>query len=161
MKQLSLNILKPCTESWDNFRPVANGRFCSSCNKTVVDFTMMNDSQILDFFKNEHHHLCGRFAPGQLKTYVVQPQANIRPGFKLLYAGLVGLLLVLASRPAHAQHAQPKRTTEVVAQNNVHQKATSSASEHKVRGIVKSEEGDALPGVNIILLGRNSFRYRR
>ena len=66
---LNLSIPSPCGQKWQAFIPTPDGGFCSSCNKVVVDFTGMNDEQIVDFFKNKPAHTCGRFRPDQIRTY--------------------------------------------------------------------------------------------
>ena len=40
-------IPSPCTESWDCMTSTKEGRFCQSCEKTVVDFTRMSDAELL------------------------------------------------------------------------------------------------------------------
>jgi hypothetical protein len=72
-KQLTLSIPKPCSEKWDNFIPASNGRFCTSCNKIVTDFTQMSDHEIIEFFRDMPAHACGRFRPDQLKIYSTKP----------------------------------------------------------------------------------------
>lgn len=46
--------------------PHEQGRFCGSCQKTVVDFTMMSDQEVLNYFLKADHNVCGRFADDQL-----------------------------------------------------------------------------------------------
>jgi len=42
-----------------------NGRHCSACAKTVVDFTKMSDAQVRSYV-NRNDNLCGRFSKAQL-----------------------------------------------------------------------------------------------
>jgi hypothetical protein len=65
-RSLQLNITEPCHENWQNMTPQEQGRFCSSCQKTVVDFTMMSDQEVLNYFLKADHNVCGRFADDQL-----------------------------------------------------------------------------------------------
>jgi hypothetical protein len=37
IKELQVAIKNPCSENWGQMSPNANGRFCSSCQKTVLD----------------------------------------------------------------------------------------------------------------------------
>ena len=61
-KKFQLQIPEPCRESWDKMTPVEQGRFCDSCQKTVVDFTAMSDMQLAAFFKKPSTgSVCGRF----------------------------------------------------------------------------------------------------
>ena len=72
-KELQLEIPTPCTENWSQMTPDANGRFCSSCAKTVLDFTVMEDKEILQWFANHQGSACGRFRPDQLDRPIVIP----------------------------------------------------------------------------------------
>jgi hypothetical protein len=53
MKKMQLTIHEPCHENWENMSQEDQGRFCSACKKTVVDFTGMSDRQVIAFFKNQ------------------------------------------------------------------------------------------------------------
>ena len=50
-KKIQLHIPTPCHENWDNMNPVDKGRFCMSCQKKVIDFTGMNDEQLIAYLK--------------------------------------------------------------------------------------------------------------
>ncbi len=43
------------------------GRYCSSCSKSVTDFTQMTDQQILDAIINSERKVCGRLTETQLQ----------------------------------------------------------------------------------------------
>lgn len=151
--QISLDIKKPCSENWESFTSTSNGGFCSSCSRTVIDFTTMNDKEILNFFSNQPKQTCGRFRSDQLKHYHAEPVA-IRPGFSLLKAGLLSLFVFLASRPSFAISANQRHKLEVVQSLNQQEKNTCVDSDYLVKGVVKSKD-DGLPmaGVNIYVKG--------
>jgi hypothetical protein len=48
--------------------PKEQGRFCGSCQKIVVDFSVMTDKEILDYISTASRQVCGRFAGDQLNT---------------------------------------------------------------------------------------------
>ena len=67
MQQIHLSIPKPCHENWQEMTPTQQGRFCNSCAKEVVDFSIMTDREVLNYFtKKEDAKVCGRFIPEQL-----------------------------------------------------------------------------------------------
>ena len=69
-----LQIAEPCHENWDNMSAAQQGRFCGSCQKTVVDFSRMTDDQVMQYFKNYTGNTCGRFDTEQLnKQYATPP----------------------------------------------------------------------------------------
>lgn len=65
-KTMRLGINNPCTENWDQMIPANQGRFCASCQKTVVDFTSMDDLQLLEWFAQHQGSACGLLRPDQL-----------------------------------------------------------------------------------------------
>jgi hypothetical protein len=71
MKQsFQLTIENPCHEQWESFIPTTTGGFCASCQKNVIDFSTMSESQLVAFFRdrlNPSQNLCGRFREDQLK----------------------------------------------------------------------------------------------
>jgi hypothetical protein len=79
-----ISIPKPCNEDWEKFIPTSTGGFCGSCQKNVIDFSGMPDSQLVAYFKNlstDNQHVCGRFRDEQLqKNYDIHswfPNWNI------------------------------------------------------------------------------------
>lgn len=72
-KNHKITIPEPCHENWDKMIPKDNGRFCLSCNKTVIDFTKMHSEEIQHFFiQNQNDKICGRFKKSQLDTITIQ-----------------------------------------------------------------------------------------
>ncbi|MBD2769080.1 carboxypeptidase-like regulatory domain-containing protein [Hymenobacter sp. BT664] len=65
---VSLTIPQPCNESWAAMTPTATGRHCAACEKTVVDFTLKTDAEILAYLAGAaRNRICGRFAAEQLE----------------------------------------------------------------------------------------------
>ncbi|AGC76901.1 TonB-like protein [Nonlabens dokdonensis] len=74
----SFKIPEPCNEDWNQMTPSAKGRFCSSCEKTVIDFTKMSSFEISNYLKeNMHNGVCGRIYKSQLDRVVVQIPAKM------------------------------------------------------------------------------------
>jgi len=71
-EQTHFHIPTPCHEDWDNMTPRDKGRFCASCSKQVVDFSLMSDQQVLNYFKNATGNVCGRFANDQLQRPMIE-----------------------------------------------------------------------------------------
>ena len=89
-RKVSITVADPCHESWHTMSPRAHGRHCSSCEKTVVDFTQFTDKQVLDLLKAEKN-ICGRFHATQLNRHL---KDSSQPHWvkKVAYAGgLLGL----------------------------------------------------------------------
>jgi hypothetical protein len=155
MKRLNLSIPKPCSENWNSFPPTASGGFCSSCSKTVIDFTTASDEEIISFIKHKPAHACGRFRANQIKSYQDYNTAvKVNPGLALLKAATLSILLSLVSKPASAQSTSSQPTIELRAESQEQNSNTTSDEAHLVVGVVKSsEDGEPLPGVNVLLKG--------
>jgi hypothetical protein len=76
---IRITVPEPCRENWHNMTPKEQGRFCGSCKKIVVDFSTMNDREILDYFaKAAGRPTCGRFAIDQLNRKIEPATINRR-----------------------------------------------------------------------------------
>jgi len=71
----SINIPKPCHQSWQQMMPAESGRHCAQCCKTVTDFTTMTNSQVIAYLSNAGN-VCGRFNEQQLNNLNRQFQAD-------------------------------------------------------------------------------------
>ena len=153
-KSFSLSIPNRCSEKWDNFTPTANGGYCGSCSKVVVDFTKMSDTEIISFFSNKPEHTCGRFKPGQLKSYAEITAPKINPGLTLFKAGLMSLLFLLISKQTSAQEPAAKSNIEIVDQHIQRTQENITTSNQTITGLVKSQDDDSpMPGVNVLVKG--------
>jgi hypothetical protein len=103
MKKFSLTVSEPCHENWDGMTAVAKGRHCASCQKTVVDFTTMTDSQVAGFFKEAPLNVCGRFYNNQLNRDIMWPRPSLPLQRQLLQLSLPAMLL-LTSCNQEQQH---------------------------------------------------------
>ncbi len=75
---LKISIPQPCHEDWNEMSPNEQGRHCSSCAKTVVDFTVLSDDEVKNFFINKkEERVCGRFKQTQLQQIVIDLPQNI------------------------------------------------------------------------------------
>ncbi|KAA9327327.1 energy transducer TonB [Adhaeribacter soli] len=104
MANHSENFLKPslsfnCPKDWNKMSPCAQGRFCGSCQKTVVDFTQKTDAEIREILAKQEGKVCGRFYEYQLE----QPVQN-RFSFRRVFSSVFVLLgLSFLSKEADAQ----------------------------------------------------------
>ena len=74
MKQkIQIAIPEPCHKGWQNMSPVDKGRFCASCQKTVLDFSLLSDNEIIKLVSKEDN-LCGRFSTSQLNRNLIETQ---------------------------------------------------------------------------------------
>lgn len=58
--------------------PDETGRYCNSCQKSVIDFTTKTDEEIQQFIINNfNQHLCGRFKNTQIQRIAIDLPKNI------------------------------------------------------------------------------------
>ncbi len=73
-----IQINNPCSENWDTMKVNDIGRFCSSCAKSVIDFTVKSDSEIQAYLKqHQGEELCGRFYKKQVDRIRIEFDENI------------------------------------------------------------------------------------
>lgn len=109
MKQekVIITVPKPCSEEWADMSVADKGRHCALYQKTVIDFSILTDRQIIDIFKKSSDQACGRFQPGQLGRELVMPQKQVF-SFVLLKRLAAGLLFFQSvANTAWAQTVKP------------------------------------------------------
>ncbi len=107
----SLTIPQPCHESWTAMSPTAAGRHCAACAKTVVDFTLATDAEILAYLaRAAGGRTCGRFAAGQLER-PLQRAAPAAPTARWR-AWLAAAVALWAVREGLASEAKAQAATE-------------------------------------------------
>jgi TonB-dependent SusC/RagA subfamily outer membrane receptor len=113
---MKITIPKPCHENWNAMTPDEKGRFCSVCSKTVRDFTVASDEEIIDAFSNSSEEICGNFNESQLNknlqySYINSVFMKFAVGFILTTGGLVA---VKAQQNCSNNTVKAERLEEVV-----------------------------------------------
>ncbi|MDO6431001.1 T9SS type A sorting domain-containing protein [Flavitalea sp. BT771] len=158
-EKTQLSIAEPCHEQWSEMQPEADGRFCGSCQRTVIDFTMMSDQEILSWLSGTGKSVCGRFMEDQLNRDLSPSRPPKKNRWAVWQFLLTGLLL---SSEVSAQDKAPD--PPVIKFNNP--PASSNNKQIVVGGvrrvqhsditigkleIVDSTTGEAVPGATIRL----------
>lgn len=84
------------------------GRHCKSCNKVVIDFTIMNDAQIIEYFKSVNTKTCGRFRSDQLNRDISLHTAVVRNA-RIKY---IAVSMFVANLFAYRAYAKADLTAE-------------------------------------------------
>jgi hypothetical protein len=106
--QITISIPSPCHENWDAMTPETQGRFCSSCAKTVIDFTQMTDQQIVKTIENATDNICGRVQTTQLQRKLVVHQSPLWQQPKFFKYAAAAVLMFTLSMP------EGKGQTEII-----------------------------------------------
>ncbi|MDP9961751.1 TonB-dependent receptor plug domain-containing protein [Chryseobacterium lathyri] len=93
---MKITIPKLCHENWETMTPEEKGRFCSVCSKTVRDFTIASDEEIINVFSHSSENICGNFYESQLNrnlqySYLNSVFVKFAVGFILTTGGLVSV----------------------------------------------------------------------
>ena len=153
MKKIELSIPKPCHEDWNAMTPRDRGRFCGSCQKTVIDFSQMSDSQIAEFFKKPKDNLCGHFSNSQLNRVIDVPKKRI-PWVRYFFT--IALPAFLFSLKAGAQGEVRLRGRVAVKTQPDKKEQCEKIIEpvkeiRKLKGKVVNDNGDPLSFVSVVI----------
>ena len=109
MRSLTIQIPQPCHERWDEMQPADRGRFCASCQKTVVDYTNYSDQELVRVLRKSSQSACGRFLDEQLN----RPLIATKPGIPVWrhWVGLIAMGL-FGWQTAKGQSSQATKPTQ-------------------------------------------------
>lgn len=143
-QKIQISIPEPCHEGWQNMTPVEKGRFCSSCQKTVLDFTYLSDNEIINLI-SKNDNLCGRINTSQLNRNLIETKRTSN------YFGYFSTsILVFLGFGTSTIVAQEKPVTEQTDLKYLN-KPTDSPKKITVTGIVTGIDGQILPGATIVI----------
>jgi Gram-negative bacterial TonB protein C-terminal len=66
-----------CPQNWDAMRLCDGGKFCSTCQKTVFDFTDKNQTDFDIIYQQFNGQICGRFRQSQLNFAKITAMAGL------------------------------------------------------------------------------------
>lgn len=154
---LLIQIPKPCHENWDAMTPDAKGRFCGSCAKVVVDFSMMTDNEIARFLKNNTGSTCGHFTRDQLERPIIETQLQPKRTWRYWLASIASLLAMLEQSNGQNKSSskQLDDTSNAIVvdrgQLALLGKVAYRPIENKVLGRVVDEQNRPLQGASILI----------
>jgi len=104
IKNISLNF--NCPVDWNSMEPLADGKYCSHCQKKVYDLTNSKQDVFLKLLAENNNHICGRFRQEQMASkHIALPAWK-----KWLSAALVLVGINILNNKAFAQGAPLKIT---------------------------------------------------
>lgn len=99
MKHYNIQIPDPCSQSWEAMSIQQNGRFCSSCEKVIRDYSQVSDSQLQYILDHSNGEVCGRFSVDQLNRPLMKSSHTHGPD---LLAVVLGMTLLMTTYSAQA-----------------------------------------------------------
>jgi hypothetical protein len=158
----SINIPKPCHESWQQMTPVDQGRHCQLCCKTVTDFTSMSNNEIITYLASANN-VCGRFGEQQLTDINHHLYAQTPPTGA--WKRWVMMISMLGSTMFFKANAQTKPATVQTSNGQNESKpdrillgkvAAPDSNRYKiVHGQVADSDNNCLPNVTVKIKGTN------
>jgi carboxypeptidase-like protein/type IX secretion system substrate protein len=156
-KKIQLQIPKPCHEDWNKMTQVQQGRFCNSCEKQVVDFTGMNDEQVLAFFRKPSiGSVCGRFLNDQLNREIIIPKKRI-PWLKYFFQFALPIFLTSLKSSAQGNVVIKEKITTNCSQRTLGMVAPTKLRQkeiiNEIKGRVIDEKGAGIPFASVMING--------
>lgn len=159
-KHIQLDIPQPCHENWNKMTPSEKGRFCNACQKQVVDFTGMSDTQVATFFKKAEGSVCGRFMQDQLNREMEIPKKRI-PWVKYFFQFALPAFLMSAKVKAQGEIRILKGDTTVSPVSSLVRgkvavskcELQNTRKEKIIKGKVFDSNGNPLVGATIMVKG--------
>lgn len=116
--QTYLHVATPCNEDWSKMTPVEKGRFCDSCAKQVMDFTVMTDTEILKHLKVGGGKICGRIHKDQLQRALHDIDRKKKKSWQFLMAGFVSLLFSIVKGNAQKKELKEEPKAGLLSTNS-------------------------------------------
>src|SRR5207247_137414 len=96
-----------CTQHWhDLIETSGNERYCTSCEKHIIDFTKWSEQEMLEYFKS-HSQPCGMFRIDQVDPSVVEIKVSFP---NKLFKSIFALATLLWSYEAKSQGENKSHT---------------------------------------------------
>jgi hypothetical protein len=151
-------INTPCKKDWSAMEDKDMGKFCASCNRSVIDLPQLSDQQIIDLIKKSNGKICGRLRKNQLirKDQSVHQSLRSYSIPKLL----TGLTLILNSSDISAT-AHKEKIEIIENQCNAHdveikpskyKETFQDTTKHTIRGqVLDAHSREPLAFSNILI----------
>jgi hypothetical protein len=150
MKKLKFTLPDPCHQDWNKMSPTELGKFCSSCEKEVFDFTTYSDEQLIKNL-DVKDNVCGRFTDKQLNRDLRLQRKKHHNYLSYTFSGLLSVLLLNSS----ATKAQEKPRTIQTDKNfkSIPLQNTRVTDSITISGTVLDETRYPLPGATVLIKG--------
>lgn len=151
-QNFKLSIQHPCSQKWDEMTINQSNKFCEQCSKHVIDFTSLNDSELVSILENSTGKICGRLNKQQLNRIIHTSKPKPRIQLNQLFASLL-LITPIKNSLANPIKSNTQITTshQEVHELKKHEPIKDSLK-NTIRGVViDATTKEPLPFVRIIL----------
>ncbi len=151
--KIKISIPEPCHQNWFEMTPTEKGRFCSNCQKDVIDFTKATNREILLSF-NKNEKLCGRLNISQLNKNIIIPKEK-----KTLWMIVAATIITFLGLGNQTVRAQGKIRIEQTDKKQLNSQESSNNNIKKYTGILYDENKIPLPGANVFIKGTKTQNH--
>ncbi len=149
-----LRIENPCHENWSQMTPLEKGRFCDACQKKVHDFTSSSKQELIDLYRLNEGHLCGRVKTSFLTEQFVAHQQNKN----YLHYLKTFCLAAIISFGASLFTVKSALASNLNKLKNEYFTIQDSITVVEVKGLVRDKENkELLPFCNVMLMKGDSM----
>jgi hypothetical protein len=149
-QKIQIAIPAPCHKGWQNMTPVEKGRFCATCQKTVLDFTYLSDNEIIKVV-TKNDTLCARINVSQLNRDLIETKT--KSNYFGYFATTVLAFLGLGTESVIAQEKPVQEQTDLKYLNKV----SDFVKKITVSGLVTNSFGYPMPGVVVKIQNKKRF----
>jgi hypothetical protein len=155
-KSIKLSIPTPCSESWENMTPNEQGRHCDSCNKTVIDFSLFSDKQLIEFFSTLTGKICGRLNPMQVERELIYVEQKNHFLYKLLFGTALTFGFVGSANGSYNPNQKPLMEQYMGVENSKGKEdLPQDTGKHLIVKVIDDSTGEALPFAAVALYQDN------
>ncbi len=170
MQPIKIAIPEPCHENWGNMNPTEQGRFCNSCAKEVIDFSVMDDGEMymtLQKAMQSNKSVCGRVQTNQLQRPILSTTQKIKTQVAWYWKYITALFLFSNEAKTFAQK-KPVAVCSSTNSNNIVGKMISTPhtqhlkgdtiistvqTSNKINGTVSDENGEPIVAASVLIKG--------
>jgi len=163
-QRLQISIPEACSQNWDAMSPVGDGRYCSSCQKQVKDFSAFSNVELQQWFQlHTDEKSCGRFTQAQLAPVTADPR-KINPlaylKSKLFIASLLALPVAIkastSNMPVKARIELTPMFNTKAAENHLEEHSHPADTTTKLKGtVIDANDKTILSGAIVEIKGTN------
>jgi carboxypeptidase-like protein/type IX secretion system substrate protein len=159
-KTIQVQVPRPCHESWNQMTETDKGRFCMSCRKEVIDFSIMTDQQVLSHMANAAGGVCGRFKNEQLNRDITERKEKELAWYKYFIHVMIPALLMTNKSSAQERITgdtivctRPKDSTSLLTGKVDIRQEIRKHEAITIEGKITDEKLQPISGATIIIKG--------
>ena len=151
----SLKLENPCSEDWDSMQNRADGKYCPSCCKNIIDFTTLTNDEIIKVLESNNRNLCGRVRIDQLDVSLSRIERSSWTSY--LNRFIAGMLFIGSAFKVNGQAYNAKNKITVSQPSRIHDVSNKKQDTLRcIKGrIINAETDSAIAGALLKIRAAN------